>query len=116
MSSEVQQTSLSHSSAPGRDSSILSAISDSVASATVPLAPAPATKCGNRSTLRRSRPREPTAGGCSDATQQQAIHLYYPSMSRIYDETVGRAFTGWYGHMMSRIDARGLGEVRRQLL
>jgi ubiquinone/menaquinone biosynthesis C-methylase UbiE len=37
-------------------------------------------------------------------------------MSRIYDETVGRAFTGWYGQMMSRIDARGLGEVRRQLL
>jgi len=37
-------------------------------------------------------------------------------VSRIYDETVGRAFTAWYGQMMSRIDARGLGEVRGELL
>jgi ubiquinone/menaquinone biosynthesis C-methylase UbiE len=37
-------------------------------------------------------------------------------MGRLYDATVGRAFTAWYGYMMRRIDERGLRETRREVL
>jgi ubiquinone/menaquinone biosynthesis C-methylase UbiE len=37
-------------------------------------------------------------------------------MGQLYEQTVGRAFTVWYGHTMRRVDRRGLGEVRRNLL
>lgn len=35
---------------------------------------------------------------------------------RLYDATMGRAFTAWYGRMMRRVDERGLGDTRRALL
>lgn len=37
-------------------------------------------------------------------------------MGQLYEQTVGRAFTLWYGQMMQRIDRRGLAEARRKLL
>jgi ubiquinone/menaquinone biosynthesis C-methylase UbiE len=37
-------------------------------------------------------------------------------MGQLYEQTVGRAFTIWYGQMMRRIDRRGLAEARRNLL
>jgi ubiquinone/menaquinone biosynthesis C-methylase UbiE len=37
-------------------------------------------------------------------------------MSWLYDATVARAFSAWYGQVMRRIDARGLREVRREVL
>ncbi len=37
-------------------------------------------------------------------------------MGQLYDWTVGRAFTAWYGRVMRRIDERGLRDVRRRLL
>lgn len=37
-------------------------------------------------------------------------------MGALYDVTVGRGFTVWYGVMMRLIDERGLRETRRQVL
>ncbi len=37
-------------------------------------------------------------------------------MARIYEATVARAFSAWYGRMMRRIDERGLRDVRRALI
>lgn len=37
-------------------------------------------------------------------------------MGRLYDATIGRAFTVGYGYAMRRIDERGLRETRRQVL
>lgn len=37
-------------------------------------------------------------------------------MGRLYDATVGRSFTAWYGYMMRLIDERGLRETWRELL
>ena len=37
-------------------------------------------------------------------------------MGRLYDATVGRGFTAWYGCMMRLIDERGLRETRREVL
>lgn len=37
-------------------------------------------------------------------------------MGRLYDATVGRSFTAWYGRLMRRIDESGLRETRRDLL
>lgn len=37
-------------------------------------------------------------------------------MGRLYQQTVGRAFTVWYGRTMRRVDRAGLEEVRRGLL
>jgi ubiquinone/menaquinone biosynthesis C-methylase UbiE len=34
----------------------------------------------------------------------------------LYDATVGRTFTAWYGYIMRRIDEAGLREVRREVL
>jgi hypothetical protein len=34
-------------------------------------------------------------------------------MGKIYEATIGRAFTAWYGYMMRRIDERGLRQTRR---
>jgi ubiquinone/menaquinone biosynthesis C-methylase UbiE len=34
----------------------------------------------------------------------------------LYDATVGRAFTGWYGYVMRLVDESGLRETRRELL
>lgn len=41
---------------------------------------------------------------------------YVPGMGWIYNQTVGRGFTLWYGAVMRRIDELGLAEVRRELL
>jgi SAM-dependent methyltransferase len=38
------------------------------------------------------------------------------AMAPLYEATVGRAFTAWYGAAMRLIDGRGLREIRRQLL
>jgi ubiquinone/menaquinone biosynthesis C-methylase UbiE len=35
---------------------------------------------------------------------------------RLYDATVGRFFTAWYGFMMRLVDETGLREVRRSVL
>lgn len=37
-------------------------------------------------------------------------------MARIYEATVARAFSAWYGPLMRRIDDRGLRAIRRALL
>src|ERR1044072_2317086 len=37
-------------------------------------------------------------------------------MGRLYDATVGRSFTAWYGRLMRRSDESGLRETRRELL
>ena len=37
-------------------------------------------------------------------------------MARIYEATVARAFSTWYGLLMQRIDDSGLGDIRRALL
>lgn len=37
-------------------------------------------------------------------------------MARVYEATVARAFSAWYGLLMRRIDERGLRDVRRALL
>jgi ubiquinone/menaquinone biosynthesis C-methylase UbiE len=37
-------------------------------------------------------------------------------LGRLYDATVSRAFTAWYGYMMRRVDESGLRETRRALL
>lgn len=37
-------------------------------------------------------------------------------MARIYEATVARAFSAWYGSFMRRIDDRGLRDIRRTLL
>jgi ubiquinone/menaquinone biosynthesis C-methylase UbiE len=37
-------------------------------------------------------------------------------VARIYEATVARAFSAWYGPLMRRIDEHGLREVRRSLL
>lgn len=37
-------------------------------------------------------------------------------MGRLYDATVGRGFTAWYGCMMRLVDARGLRQTRRKVL
>jgi ubiquinone/menaquinone biosynthesis C-methylase UbiE len=37
-------------------------------------------------------------------------------VGQLYDATVGRGFTAWYGYMMRRIDASGLRETRREVL
>jgi len=37
-------------------------------------------------------------------------------MGRVYDATLGRAFTAWYGYVIRRVDEKGLREVRREVL
>jgi ubiquinone/menaquinone biosynthesis C-methylase UbiE len=37
-------------------------------------------------------------------------------VARLYDATVGRGFTAWYGYLMRRIDESGLRETRREVL
>jgi ubiquinone/menaquinone biosynthesis C-methylase UbiE len=37
-------------------------------------------------------------------------------VSWLYDATVGRSFTAWYGFMMRLVDERGLRETRREVL
>lgn len=37
-------------------------------------------------------------------------------MGGLYEATVGRAFSGWYGYLMRFVDESGLREIRRELL